>query len=121
MTIRASNILVAYDGTDAGRQALAAAADLAGYGSTVSVAAIAVRNGGRVDPDQLLCEARDLLLRRHILARYLGPAGDPADALVETARQLRTDLLVVGRGDGTRPSLSADLGRRAPCDVLIVS
>ena len=120
MTAGARSILVAYDGSDAGRDALDAAADLAGYGSTVSVAVVP-GNGNGSDPGRLLHEARDHLLRRHVLARFLDPAGDPADAIVETAGQLRVDLIVVARGDGLRPSLSADVGRRAPCDVFIVS
>lgn len=121
MAAAARNILVGYDGTDSGRRALAAAADLAGYASTVSVAAIASGNGATVEPSVLLGEARDELVRRHVLGRYLDSNGDPADVLVETARELGADLVVVGRSSGSRPSVSATVGHRAPCDVLIVT
>ena len=121
MAARARTILVGYDGTDSGRRALAAAADLAGYASTVSVAAIASGNGAAVEASVLLDEARDELLRRHVVGRYLDSSGDPAEVLVESARELGVDLVVVGRSLGSRPSTSAKVGSRAPCDVLIVT
>ena len=40
MAVRARNILVGYDGTESGRRALAAAADLTGYASMLTVAAM---------------------------------------------------------------------------------
>lgn len=118
MAARARNILVAFDGSESGRRALDAAADLAGYGSTVSVAAI---DAAGATPHALVDEARERLLGRHVLARYLEPSGEPARALTETARRLGVDLLVIGRTNGKRPhSLSSDVGVLAPCDVLIV-
>ena len=121
MAAVAKNILVGYDGTDSGRRALAAAADLAGYASTVSVAAIPSGNGAAVEASTLLGEARDELLRRHVLGRYLDSSGNPAEALVEKARELRADLVVVGRTLSSTASVSAEVGRSAPCDVLIVT
>ena len=121
MATAAKNILVGYDGTDSGRRALAAAADLAGYASTISVAAITSENGAAVEASVLLSEARDELLRRHVLGRYLASSGNPAEALVEKARELRADLVVVGRTLGATASVSAQVGGSAPCDVLIVS
>jgi nucleotide-binding universal stress UspA family protein len=115
--VTARNILVGYDGTDAGRRALAAAADLAGYACTVSVAAISSGNGAAVETSVLLGEAREELLRRHVLGRYLDSSGNPAEVLVEKARELRADIVVVGRD----ASGSATVGRHAPCDVLIVT
>ena len=56
MPARARHILVGYDGTDAGRRALAAAAELAGYASTVSVAAVASGNGAAAEAS--FCSAR---------------------------------------------------------------
>ena len=121
MPARARHILVGYDGTDAGRRALAAAAELAGYASTVSVAAVASGNGAAAEASVLLGEARGELVRRHIVGRYLDSSGDPAEALVEKARELRADLVVVGRTLGSEASVSAQVGRSAPCDVLIVT
>ena len=120
MAARARHILVGYDGTDAGRRALAAAAELAGYASTVSVAAVS-GNGAAVEATVLLGEARDELVRLHVVGRYLDSSGDPAAAIVEKARELRADLVVVGRSLGSSASVSAHVGRSAPCDVLIVT
>ena len=137
MAVRARNILVGYDGSEAAQRALDAAADLTGYGSALSVVSVASRpeNGapnGSTAPDddvparQLLSEARSLLLRRHVTARYIEPVGDPAEMLMETARELDADLIVVGRRDQTPlrrlvlGSVSAKVLRRADCDVLVV-
>jgi nucleotide-binding universal stress UspA family protein len=52
--------------------------------------------------------------------------GDPADVLVEVARSVDADVLVVGnrgmRGTGRMimPSVPNRGSHRAPCDVLIV-
>ena len=121
MAARARNILVGYDGTDSGRRALAAAADLAGYASTVSVAAIASGHGAAVDASVLLGEAHDELLRRHVVGRYLDSGGDPAEVLVECARELGADLVGVGGALGVRLPAGAMVGSLAPCDVLIVT
>ena len=117
MAARSRVILVGYDGTESSRRALAAAADLAGYGSTVSVAAIAGSNGTAVDPAVLLREAREELLRRQVHARYLEPIGAGAVELVETADELDADLVVVGRAGRLH---SGDVASSASCDVLIV-
>jgi nucleotide-binding universal stress UspA family protein len=116
MAARARNILVGYDGTESGRRALAAAADLTGYASTLSVAAIAPRNDAHVSA-ALLRDAREQLLRHNVPARYVEPAGE----LVETARTLGVDLLVVGRTTGSSPSPASGGGGNAACDVLIVA
>ncbi|MEX2256891.1 MAG: universal stress protein [Acidimicrobiia bacterium] len=108
-----------YDGTDSGRRALAAAADLAGYGSMVSVAALASGYGAAGEPAALLREAREQLLRRLVVARYLDRTGDPVEVLVESARALRVDLVVVGRG--SQRVVSGAVGDCASCDVLIVA
>ena len=120
MAARARNILVGYDGTDSGRRALAAAADLAGYASTLSVAAVAPQDDA-AGSAELVRDAREQLLRHNVLARYLEPAGELVDALVETSRKLGVDLLVVGRTVGARPSQATGaVIDNAPCDVLIV-
>lgn len=123
MSAQPRNIVVGYDGSDASRRALDAAADLAGYGSRLAVVSVAPHpvseNGGP------LADARERLLRRHVEARYLEPFGEPAEALVATARELEADLVVVGRRKSSLQrlvlgSVSAKVVRRAPCDVLVV-
>ena len=117
MAARARNILVGYDGTESGRRALAAAADLTGYASTLSVAVVLPRNGAD-ESAALLRDAREQLMRRNVPARYVEPAGE----LVETARTLGVDLLVVGRTADLRPSPSnGAVGDSARYDVLIVA
>ena len=118
MPARARNILVGYDGSGSGRRALAAAADLAGYASTVSVAVLALRTGAAVHASVLLGEARDELHRRHVVGRYFESSAHSADVLLERARELRADLVVVGRSLG---AVSEKVGSLAPCDVLIVA
>jgi nucleotide-binding universal stress UspA family protein len=121
MSARPRRIVVGYDGSEASRRALDAAADLVGYGSTLSV--VTVRNG-EVDRE-ISRNAREHLQLRHVEARYHEPAGEAAEQLVEAATAVGADLLVVGRRN--RSPLRALLGsvssrvvRRAPCDVLVV-
>jgi nucleotide-binding universal stress UspA family protein len=122
MAVRPRKIVVGYDGSEAGRRALEVAADLAGYGSTLSVVTVRTRDLG----PSIAQDARERLLRRHVEARYLEPTGEPAETLVETARQLDADLVVVGRRDHNAlqrlmlGSVSAKVVRRASCDVLVV-
>jgi nucleotide-binding universal stress UspA family protein len=136
MAALARKILVGYDGSDAALRALDTAAALAGYGSALAVVSVARRrdddavNGDDVDgivgAEQLLRDARERLLRRHVTARYIEPVGEPAEMLVETARELDADLIVVGRRRQSAlkrlvlGSVSAKVVRRAPCDVLVV-
>jgi nucleotide-binding universal stress UspA family protein len=114
MAARSRSILVGFDGSDSGRRALAAAVELAGYGSTIAVTAVSAGNGHRREPKSVLGEARDELLRRHVLARYLDGVGDSDEALADAARAIGADLLVIGRS-GLRGTLD-----EAPCDVLVV-
>lgn len=114
-----------YDDSDAAQRALDRAAELTGYGSTLTVVSVA-RNGSASSTDAL-CNARERLLRRHVLATYLEPVGEPADEIVGAAEELGADLVVVGRR-GLGPlrrlvlgSVSDAIVRRAPCDVLVVS
>jgi nucleotide-binding universal stress UspA family protein len=108
---RSRRIMVGYDGSDAARRALGAAADLVGYGSTLTV--VTVQTGLR--SAAVATEARELLHRRHVQARYFEPAGRRADRLLEAADELEADLVVVGHSNG-----SARVVRRAACDVLVV-
>lgn len=121
MSVRPRRIVVGYDGSEASRRALDAAADLVGYGSTLSV--VTVRNG-EVDHD-VARDARAHLQHRHVAASYLEPVGEPAEQLVEAAQSVEADLVVVGRRNlnpvrALLGSVSARVVRRAPCDVLVV-
>ncbi len=124
MAAQPRRIVVGYDGSPAARRALDTAAQLTGYGSMLTVVAVATEAGAG---DSALAEAHDRLLRRHVEARYVQAVGDPADELVAAARELEADLVVVGRPNagGSRDaeggSLNAAVLRRAPCDVLVVS
>ena len=121
MAARSRRIMVGYDGSESARRALEAAADLVGYGSTLTV--VTVQNGeldGSVSRD-----ARDRLQLRNVEARYSEPSGEAAEQLVESARRLEADLVVVGRRNRSPlrvllGSVSARVVRRAPCDVLVV-
>ena len=113
--------MVGYDGSDAAARALDAAADLAGYGSTLAVVTVHTRepNGSTT------ASAREQLLRRHVEARYHEARGEPAEALLEKAQELEADLIVIGRRNGGAlpapiGSVSSTVVRDAPCDVLVV-
>jgi nucleotide-binding universal stress UspA family protein len=113
--------MVGYDGSDAAGRALDAAADLAGYGSTLAVVTVHTS-----EPDgSTTATAREQLLRRHVEARYHETGGEPAQALLEKARELEADLIVIGRRNGGAlpapiESVSSTVVRDAPCDVLVV-
>jgi nucleotide-binding universal stress UspA family protein len=116
------NIVVGFDGSQGARRALDAAADLIGYGSTLTVVSVAP-NGVPIQSD-VLAEARAWLLDRLVTATYVHRVGEAADELVAVATELGADLLVVGRrsedGEPAPGSVSADVVRRAACDVLVV-
>jgi nucleotide-binding universal stress UspA family protein len=122
---RPKNVLLCFDGSELSRRALDAAAALIGYGSTLAVANVAP--GGEQAADAVLRDAREALLHRGLTATYVALVGDPAEKLLEAARGLDVDLLVVGRrnhADAGEPKLgrvSGDVVRKAPCDVLVVT
>ena len=89
-------IVVGFDGSDVSQRALEAAADLAGYGSTLTI--VSVRNGGgaQLEPADSRSHACDSL-QRGILASYLEPVGDPAEQLLDAAQRLDADVIVLGR------------------------
>jgi nucleotide-binding universal stress UspA family protein len=61
-----------------------------------------------------------------VRAATLEPIGQPAEAIVDAARQKAVDLVVVGArhhsliGRLLPPSVSGEVVRAAPCDVLVV-
>jgi nucleotide-binding universal stress UspA family protein len=113
--------MVGYDGSDVAARALDAAADLAGYGSTLAV--VTIHNDG---PDgSTTATAREHLLRRHVEAHYHETGGEPAEALLEKAEELGADLIVIGRRNGGAlpapvGSVTSTVVRDARCDVLVV-
>ena len=121
MAARPRRIVVGYDGSDASRRALDAAADLVGYGSTLSVVTVSDDEVG----SWATGDARARLLRRQVEAHYHEATGAAAEQLVEKATELGADLVVVGRRS-RRPlrallgSVSSRVVRRAHCDVLVV-
>lgn len=123
MAAQPRKIIVAYDDSDAARRALDRAADLTGYGSTLTVVSVA-SDGASYNAGPLE-RAREQLVRRQVTATYLQPVGEPAAELVEAARALEADLVVLGRRSRSLRrlvlgSVSAKVVRQAPCDVLVV-
>ena len=125
MVVRPKRIVVGFDDTEGARRALDAAAQLMGYGSTMTVVSVA-REGLRGEAADPLETARDVLIEQLITARYEERRGDAADEIVGVARDIDADVIVVGRRgpreqNGAGPgSVSADVVRRASCDVLVV-
>lgn len=134
----ALTIVVGYDGSDAARRALARVRVLGERASKVIVVAVAtdLRSeglgsplaGGPVDTRRLLDEALDLLgPPERIAVEVRMASGDPAVVLVEIARDVAADLLIVGRqgGDFVARTLLGSVAQRAvqqaPCDVLVVA
>jgi nucleotide-binding universal stress UspA family protein len=130
-------ILIGYDGTQPSRRALERSAEIAGYASSVTLVNVAPplypksRSGipdprALADGKRLLEEARDELARRHVRADVVEPVGEAAEALVDAARDLHADLVILGtHGRGAvgrllHGSVSEAVIREAPCDVMVV-
>lgn len=128
-------ILLAYDGAEPARKALAAAADLAKkYEASVTVVSVVPVHPGRapIDPwddtevhDAQLHEADAELRKLGIEAELLEPAGDPAATIERVAAQGDYDTIVIGaRGLGTlgrilQGSVSAHVATHAETTVVI--
>ena len=110
--------MVGYDGSEAAARALDVAADLAGYGSSLTVVTVRTSESD----DWMTEDAREQLQRRLVEAGYHEARGEPAKQLVKKAHELRADLLVIGRRNGSPllGSVSSKVVRRADCDVLVV-
>lgn len=130
-------ILVAYDGSESARRALDQTADLAnGHRVTVVSVAELLPQFGRAAPMLLpeedeerkreLAEAVQILADRGVKANAIERRGDPSDLIIDTAKNERADLIVLGTR-GLSPIKSWMLGsvstrvlHHAPCDVLVV-
>jgi nucleotide-binding universal stress UspA family protein len=131
-------VVVGFDGSDTARRALDRVADLLRDAATVVLVTVAEplysnpRAGAPVDPreaderDQTLSEGKALLAARGIAARSLPAVGDPAEAILEAAREADADMIVVGsRGRGRLArialgSVSSKVAQDADRSVLVV-
>jgi nucleotide-binding universal stress UspA family protein len=126
------SILVAYD--DPTTETLGRAADLAAaFGSNMIVTYVAppVESTDTQEAEQLarerLTQAGSYLKERGLAAELVPSVGPPAEAIVRLAGERGVDLIVVGtRKKGfldrlIEGSVSQDVVRHAPCDVLVVS
>lgn len=146
---RVHRILVGYDGSEGGRRALTRAiADAQESRAHLTVLSVfdvplepeAPRNFGTLDdisdregtalsaPQDVvaqLTDARDQLSRAGLRGDLMWAAGPPADVIVETAREVHADVIVVGdhhHGFLAR-AFGADVGaavqREANCQVVL--
>jgi nucleotide-binding universal stress UspA family protein len=127
-------IVVAYDGSLAGRRALEHAAELARPSAcmvivnvvpaqSVSARLETITEDERARQRRLLREAARVLRRRGLRGRVVEAAGDPAAEILSAAESVDAQLLVIGTGGprhGLHRSLARRIVRRAPCDVLVV-
>jgi nucleotide-binding universal stress UspA family protein len=134
------SIVVGYDDTDASQRALERAAMLAkAFESQLHVTSVAPvltgigRTAGPMDPvdppekrDEKLDAARAYLEGQGLKAEYLPASGEPAETILEAAKERSADLIIVG----TRElgflqrlfgqSVSGSVAAHAHCDVMIV-
>jgi nucleotide-binding universal stress UspA family protein len=122
MRAGASRIVLGYDGSEGARRALERAAELAGYGSHVTVVTVATSPGD--PPRRLLEEARTRLAGRLVAADLREETGEPAEQLLAVARDVGAELVVVGGSATPRPVLGSVAGQvaaAATCDVFVVN
>jgi multicomponent Na+:H+ antiporter subunit G len=131
-------IVVGYDGSEPSKHALERAAQIVAEDGRItlvtagSILPSAPRAGVEERADELeerrrvLIEGRDRLAELGIRADVVEAVGDPTDAIIETARDLDADLIVVGtRGRNVAArvllgSVSTTVVNQAHCDVLVV-
>jgi nucleotide-binding universal stress UspA family protein len=133
-------IVVGYDGSEAATRALARAADAAGEHGTVVIVATEPQlfSSGPApepllepgeDPWRLLAAARAIVAGRGTAGNVVVAArkGDPAAELLDMARAVGADRIVVGRRGQNfvarmlMGSVAARVVEQAPCDVLVVA
>lgn len=129
-------ILLAYDGGEPAKRALATTAELAKqFEALVGVISVVPVRPGRapIDPwddrpihDEELEEARSLLALQGIEAELIEPLGDPARTIERIARDGAFDTIVVGsRGLGAlarlfQGSVSSHVATHADATVVVV-
>jgi nucleotide-binding universal stress UspA family protein len=132
------SVVVGYDGSEESKRALDRAAALGRQGATVTiVAAVSLgmhgpRSMGALNEDEMRAErelidaARNDLKTQGIDAHAIEGEGEPADVIIEAAKEANADLIIVGtRGRGAAKrtflgSVSTKVVHDAPCDVLVV-
>ncbi|HET91829.1 MAG TPA: universal stress protein [Chloroflexi bacterium] len=102
-----SRALLAYDGSPKAEEALFVAAYLAGRW-TIPLAVVSVAENGNVMPETLT-RAESYLAEHGIQATPIEKSGSAADAILETAQEQGSDLIVMG-GYGHKPVLEVVLG-----------
>jgi nucleotide-binding universal stress UspA family protein len=142
-------ILVGYDGSDGGRRALersiAEAHDSRGRITVLSVANMPLdldvpRNFGTLDdisanegrplpaPPEVVAhlrEASERLATAGLEAELIWTAGDPGQAIVETAKEIRAQVIVLGEhhhgllGNLFGADVDAEVQREAGCQVIL--
>jgi nucleotide-binding universal stress UspA family protein len=132
------NVVVGYDGSEESKRALDRAASLGRGGASVTVVtAVSVglhgpRSMGALNEHELeaaketLDAARNHLKSQGIDVHAIEGEGEPADVIIEAAKERNADLIVIGtRGLGAAKrimlgSVSAKVVQDAHCDVLVV-
>jgi nucleotide-binding universal stress UspA family protein len=134
----ALTIVIGYDGSDPSRRGLARVHGLGRRVARVVVVTVepdlrsaglaAPLAGGHLDTQGIGNEALEVLgAGASPQVEIRTTVGDPASILVEAAREVAADLLVVGRrgGDFVARTLLGSVAERvvqqAPCDVLVVA
>jgi nucleotide-binding universal stress UspA family protein len=132
--------VVGYDGSDAAKRAVARAAEAAGeHGSVVIVtvepqlfssgpAAEPLVEPGD-DPSRLVADARVIVAERGTVGDVVVVArkGDPAEELLNVARSVDADRIVIGRRGKNfvarmlMGSVATRVLEHTPCDVLVVA
>jgi nucleotide-binding universal stress UspA family protein len=135
-----NKILVAYDDTDQSQRALERAAALQkAFASELIVTSVAPlltgigRTGGPVDPVDSpakhaaeLATARTYLEGQGLTAEYVPAVGEPADTILEVAKERGADLIVIGTREVgflqriLGQSVSDSVAHHTHTDVLIV-
>jgi nucleotide-binding universal stress UspA family protein len=131
-------LVIGYDGSDASRRALARVGELGIDYRALVIVAVApdIRSEGmgtdlagtQLDTERMLGEARELIdARKNASIETRAAVGDPAIVLIDIAREVDAQLLIVGRrgADFVRRTLLGSVAQRlvehAPCDILVVA